>query len=649
MPASQFRELRDYLRGVAVSSRQWVVVLLPGILFSSVLFAQRGGAPAPVGTGVKVGANVVSQEGASLTLRILDEKKKAIDTQAMVKITNQTTGAVQFHTTHAATVLFENLPEAKYTVEVSAAGYAPTRAEFIVKTVESGIHGEIVLNHDPGAPDLTLHDASDIPSKARKDAEKGAQALQTFNYAEARKHLEAANHEYGSSAKINFLLAYLAQQQNDPERELGYLKTAAQLNPKDLPTQGMLATLYFQRGDFPNAAAAEATIVATHPDYAPAHKLLANYYLKLKEFEKARSEAQWVIDHDPTEANSARLLLGQALANLHKYVEALSVMKQYLAEDPNSSVAGEVKSYIAEIEQRASQVTVVATTAAPAEIADPTLAAERPPVPPNTWLPADVDSERPPVAAGTPCPADLLDRTADKAKDLVDNVARFSAIEDLVHENLDLKGNPITRETRKFDYLAAISEPSPGALVTSEYRDSADGITGLPDHIATNGLAVLALAFHPTLRDDFTMTCEGLGSWQGQAAWLVHFRQRDDRPSRLQLYRVNGQVYDVRLKGRAWITADNFEIVHLETDLIKPIPEIRLMTEHTSINYGPVLFKKSNTDLWLPKSAELYVDFYKHRFYRKHSFDHFMLFSTDADETVHAPKSASVPSPSQSQ
>jgi hypothetical protein len=50
-----------------------------------------------------------------------------------------------------------------------------------------------------------------------------------------------------------------------------------------------------------------------------------------------------------------------------------------------------------------------------------------------------------------------------------------------------------------------------------------------------------------------------------------------------------------------------------------------------------VQFRKSGTDLWLPKSAELYVHFGKRRFYRSESFDQFMLFATDAVEKAKLP------------
>ena len=57
----------------------------------------------------------------------------------------------------------------------------------------------------------------------------------------------------------------------------------------------------------------------------------------------------------------------------------------------------------------------------------------------------------------------------------------------------------------------------------------------------------------------------------------------------------------------------------------------------TAVEYGPVPFQKKNTLLWLPKSAEIYFDFRKHRYYRRHSFDHYMLFSTDTNEKTNEP------------
>jgi hypothetical protein len=109
----------------------------------------------------------------------------------------------------------------------------------------------------------------------------------------------------------------------------------------------------------------------------------------------------------------------------------------------------------------------------------------------------------------------------------------------------------------------------------------------------------------------------------------------------MQTYNIAGKSYAVGLKGRAWITADKFQIVRIEADMVSPMPEIQLLSEHQSVEYGPVPFVSRNTTLWLPKSAEIYFDFRKHRYYRRHSFDHYMLYSVDSVEKRKEPAGVS--------
>ena len=236
---------------------------------------------------------------------------------------------------------------------------------------------------------------------------------------------------------------------------------------------------------------------------------------------------------------------------------------------------------------------------------------------------------KPSVAAGVTCPSQqVIEGAGDRVKQLADNIMKFAAVEDMLHEQLDKFGRPISKAIRKFNYVASISNDPPGFLQTDEYRDLRYGLTDLPDHIVTTGFVTLALIFHPAMRDSFDMACEGLGEWHSETAWLVHFQQRDDKPNRFAEYIVGNQRYPVKLKGRAWITADNLQIVRIESDLAKPLPQ--LSVEHQIAEYGPVDFKKQNVQLWLPQAVDIYLELNRHYYYRRHSFDHFMLFSVNS-------------------
>jgi hypothetical protein len=164
--------------------------------------------------------------------------------------------------------------------------------------------------------------------------------------------------------------------------------------------------------------------------------------------------------------------------------------------------------------------------------------------------------------------------------------------------------------------------------------------------VATLGLPSLVLIFHPYIAVNYEMTCEGLARRNGGLAWQIHFRQRADKPSTVRQYRLgeSGRTYPVALKGRAWIAADTFQIVRLETDLVAPLPEIRLVTDHTAIEYSAVHFRKRNVEMWLPQTAEIYNDWKGRRTHRRHSFSDYVLFSVDDRQEFKLPKSEEAPS-----
>jgi hypothetical protein len=150
----------------------------------------------------------------------------------------------------------------------------------------------------------------------------------------------------------------------------------------------------------------------------------------------------------------------------------------------------------------------------------------------------------------------------------------------------------------------------------------------------------MVLIFHPRFAKNYEMTCEGLARSSGRLAWQVHFRQRKDRPNELRSYKLGpmGPTYPVAVKGRAWIAADGYEILRMETDLVAPLPEIRLVADHIAVEYGPVTFRSGTTKMWLPQSAEVFYDWKGRRVHRQHRFSNYLLFSVDDRQKISAPK-----------
>ena len=577
--------------------------------------------------------------GLSLEVIVVDENKHRLDRQSVVKLHDQKLDLTAWQTTsNASNTLFCNVDFGDFDIDVSAAGYLMEHKVVNVLNKFTTLQDrkvEVVLHKDPAAVELGGSDDT-VPSNLRKDLKRAASDLKSNNLKAAQKRLDKIYQAAPSSSYVNFLMGYLSLQLKEEEKAEGYLSRSAKLDPGRVQTLTLLGRVQLQREHYDQAQKTLEQAATADSENWTTHNLLADAYLKKKEYEKAREQAQIAIDKGNGAANAVQLVLGQALANVGRDQEGIQAFKTFLQADPKNPAASQVQALITQIKDRDSGRSAGGELPASGDL---TLAAAPPTLPPSAWGPPGVDDVKPSVVAGVTCPTpQVVEAAGVRVKELVDNITRFAAVEDVVHQQLDPTGNPITKETRKFNYVASISEPRPGFLATDEYRDLRYGISDLPDHIQTTGFMTLALIFHPDMQGNFEMTCEGLGDWHTRPTWLVHFRQRDDKPSRFADYRVGSDSYPMKLKGRAWINANDFQIVHIESDLASPLPE--LSVEHQSAEYGPVHFAHKSLDLWLPQNVHLFFELRRHRYHRRHSFDHFMLFDVNAQDKVPVSKNA---------
>ena len=587
---------------------------------------------------------------AVLVFSVFAERSRThLDRQAVLTLVNLANHASLWTTTQdQAKAVFTNIAFGTYDLEVSAVGYLSLHKELHVMETLRPMESDIVLQRDPAAINLDLAEAVMSP-KARKEAKHAVSLLKSNKLDAAQKQLTQAYQLAPSSPDLNFLLGYLYFQKKDYARAEDHLSTAANLNPHNAQTLALLGRTGLEREDYPAARSAlEQAVLADADNWLP-HDLLADTYLHQKNYDGARDEAKVAIAKGKATASPAQIVLGEALVGLGQDQEGMQALNTFVEQSPRHPLATQVRTLIAELNQRiaARDVPSGSTVSALAGV-DPLAALSTPNLSVRAWQPPGVDEIQPATAPAVSCPsAQVIEESGKRVQELVNDVARFSAIEDLFHQSLDNFGIPVRTETRKYNYVASIAAPEPGALLVDEYRADKLDVSGYPDQIASTGFVALALVFHPDMRENFEMKCEGLGDWHGQASWLVHFRQRDDRPNRMQSYKMGNQTRSVPLKGRAWITADRFQTVHIEAEMVNPIPEIQLLSEHQVVEYGPVPFAQKNTTLWLPKSAELYFDFRKHHYYRRHSFDHYMLYSVDTQEKRKEPTGTPAKRPDQ--
>jgi len=255
------------------------------------------------------------------------------------------------------------------------------------------------------------------------------------------------------------------------------------------------------------------------------------------------------------------------------------------------------------------------------------------------WRAHELEEMVPPVDASVPCPTqEILQGVGQRMAEFVGTLEKFTATETIEHYQINQAGERKGPETRRFEYVVVVTHGEGRKFFVEEFRNGSTEIEQFPAHIATQGLPAIALIFHPLLTTDFDFRCEGMGQWKGQEAWQIHFVQRADRPVRIRSYYVGAHLYPVQLEGRVWIDPGNDQVVRVESELAIPIPDIDLKSERLMIEYGPVQFRSTGQQLWLPYFAELYVERQGKRYYRRHSFADFQLFNVDTTQSMQAPK-----------
>jgi tetratricopeptide (TPR) repeat protein len=561
-----------------------------------------------------------------LVVTVVDENGKHLDRQAIVKVHDNKRNIESWDTTdNEAQMIFCQIDPGDYQIDASAVGYLAQHKDQHIALVQDR-ELKLVMQKDPMAVDLSTPESA-MPANARRETKLAVNALRSGNFKEAQKQLDKAYKLAPSNAQVNFLFGYLCMARKEYDKAETYLSQSATLEPHSVRTLTLLGRVQLERKEADAAGKTLEQAVAADPTYWMAHYLLGDFYIKQKEQEKALEQAQLAISYGKNTANIAELVLGEAQANLGKTAEAIQTLKLFIQNNPSNTAIPQVNELIAKLEDRLAGRTPPQTK----EEIDLALVAFAPSLPPSVWGPPGVDEVKPPVAPGVGCPLpQVIEGSGERVKELVDNITKFAAIEAMSHEQLDKTGSPITKETRKFTYVASITEDVPGYLQTDEYRNLRYGITDLPDHIVTSGSMALALIFHPDMRDNFEMMCEGVGDWKGQSAWIVHFRQRDDKPNRFAEYNIGSQHYPMNMKGRAWITTDKLQIVHIDAELIKPLPQ--LSVQHQIADYGPIHFQQKNLDLWLPQNVDIFLELNRHYYHRRHAYEHYQLFSVDSAE-----------------
>lgn len=600
----------------------------------------------------------LGQDLGSLTVYIRSERGDSLSSVApQIKLTSMTYDAPvpNFPQSSGDGWVFSGVGAGDtYEVEVKVDGY-DTAHETVTLPPGAGASASAIVFMKKTDDRLVFRPPTGqfvLAPRAEKEVQKGLKDLQSNKIDSAQKHFQKALGMAPGNPYVNYVMgmSYLLAKQLTPAGP--YLEKSVSIDPKQAPALLALGTLRFEQKNYPGAVQILVQAVQLDPSSWKAQWMLAGSYLYQKDFEHARESAERALAYGKGNANQVQLLLGEALAGLGEREKALSAFQSFLNQYPKDPNAAKVRGWIQALEKPSE----AAAQPAPAAVTPHTVATAwpglvPPPSPPveppvrGNWAPPDIDAEKPFVISGAACSLPtVLHAAGEKAVQLVNNLQKFTATEE--YQSVEIKRNQQleTPDTRTYGYLVFIDEPRRHVIQVHEVRNQGLTARDMPGRLADFGAPALALAFHPVYSGDFTWKCEGLGEWKDQPAWILRFEQRTDAPtSLLASFDTPSQEYALPLKGRAWISENGGQVMHLETDLTKPLEPVELQREHFAVDYQPVIFRTHKVTLWLPQNVDVYIQYQGHYLHHYHHYSQFKLFWIGSSQKIDSPKEATQP------
>ncbi len=579
---------------------------------------------------------------ADLVVTVHDEKHGELAQPAKVTLLNRKGEIRASSLTKKGQAFFRGIPLDTYELTVEAPGYSDLHAGAVLLHEGELQHLDVILQPREAASGSSGTPPPSLSFKEQKELTAGLRAMQAQKFRDAKKHFLSAAKTSPNHPDVDYLLGVLSAMTGAMETATQYFEDAA-TRYQHVPSLTALGEIYLVEGNLTEARQRLETALRVAPNSWRADQLLAAVFLKQHLYAQAIEHSELALQTGKAAAKGAQLTLAQALADSGDRRLSDQVLNELLRQNPNQEQMKEAKRMLgANREPPATANLAAQSDAAPASkppnssgsAASAKLLYASLPFDPASladqyqqWLPPNIDDAVPPADNRISCPlSQILEQTGHTVVEFVSNVDRFSATETMNHQALNEFGLAIHSEKRNFNYLVSIEEFKPGAFDVQEFRDGLTTPDIFPEHVATVGTVALVFVFHPNYMDDFDFRCEGRTHQGGQDAWQIHFSQKPDHPPRLRSYRLANLYYRVGLKGRAWISTETFQVLRMESDLTTPVPAIRLRADHEDIQYGPVLVKRKQLVLWLPASAEIYLDFNGHRIHRQQELSDFFFF-----------------------
>ena len=231
------------------------------------------------------------------------------------------------------------------------------------------------------------------------------------------------------------------------------------------------------------------------------------------------------------------------------------------------------------------------------------------------------------------------------------NVSEFFAtlpnicsMEKVHQEALNHGGKTTSGQENKYRYLLLASNERWGPTI-EEYRANFGGqlssqVGSTDNYMLTSGFASAPVVFHPAYQRGSSFRLLGREKLKGRNTFVVAYAQEPARARIFGSFQLGEKATTTYTQGIAWIDSENYQIIRLATDLLTPLPQIKLKKETTEIDFSEVHFKRLPTAFWLPDMVTVTLDWNGKFLRNQHAYSDFLLSDVESTQKIGNPKEA---------
>jgi hypothetical protein len=217
--------------------------------------------------------------------------------------------------------------------------------------------------------------------------------------------------------------------------------------------------------------------------------------------------------------------------------------------------------------------------------------------------------------------------------------------EEAIHqERLGRNGQARAHQEYKYRYLL-LTEGERGGVGINEQRANLRGqatsLSGLTeDTMLTSGFLSGSLIFHPIFQSESTFRLLGRQKVNGRNTFVIVYAQNPAKSRLRGSFRQDENVRVTYTQGMAWVDAENDQIIRLTSDLLSPVPQVRLKRETTDMEFSEVALKRVPQKFWLPVAVTVTVDWNGKILRNKHLYSDFLISDVNFTQKIARPKMA---------